>query len=61
MANKMNQMEGYVAENNLRARAFYRKMGFEETDERIDVIYELSAREILIRKELESLLKKPLI
>ena len=50
--NGMSVIEGFVTENNIRARAFYRKQGFIETSERQNFSRDPSIEEILIRKEL---------
>ena len=47
-------LEGYVTENNERARAFYRKCGFRETDERIKLRWDNSIEEILIQKSINA-------
>lgn len=44
----MTSLEGYVTENNPRARAFYRKLGFVETDERVPLSWDRSIEEVLI-------------
>ena len=46
----IERLEGFVTEHNLPARAFYRKMGFCETNTRIKLRWDHSVEEILIQK-----------
>ncbi|MCP4750725.1 MAG: GNAT family N-acetyltransferase [Proteobacteria bacterium] len=52
--NGMPIMEGFVTENNRKARVFYKKSGFVETNERIKLRWDPSVEEILIRKKLDA-------